>query len=557
MQRAADSAIIARMRPTHLLALVASFATAFVACSSSDSAPAETTPPRVVDPAKAEARMTTTLHELASLGFKRVGSSEGAAAGDYVSQRFTQAGLADVHFEPFSFPKYDVVSSSLAATVEGAAVAMAHDVFSQSGKGHVDADVVYVGKGHEKDYEGKDVTGKVVLLDRDPTFHRSSQFRLVHAHGGAAMLYVSQAPDDLVQIGTVADPEDGLGPIPAVTVGKDDGTKLETAALAGKAVRAVIDVDAKVSPATGRNVVGRLAGATPDAPYVLVGAHYDTWQIGSADNGTGVAALLEVAERLAAGAPRKLGVVFVGYDGEEPGLFGGYDYLRKHVVVGAEPMLAWVNFEIPGAGTDGIRAMAHTSGSPVDPAIVASETSKGYTLYVGMEAVPQLFGGVIPTDIQGMYWYGLQGVSTACDTPWYHTVEDTPEKIDTAFLAKTAGNFVAALEALDGADPSAFTTRDPHLWTLEAKTSADAAGLAVDVVAATAKKVPAAGADVRVWVDVDDFTRAFVTGVTADADGKAHVVVPASALGAGAGGRWLHVTAGDAYPSAEQIVALP
>ena len=115
-------------------------------------------------------------------------------------------------------------------------------------------------------------------------------------------------------------------------------------------------------------------------------------------------------------------------------------------------------------------------------------TSKGYTLYVGMEAVPQLFGGVIPTDIQGMYWYGLQGVSTACDTPYYHTTEDTPEKVDTAFLAKTAGHFVAALEALDRADPAAFRVRDPHLWTIDAKTTSGASGLAVDVVATTAAR---------------------------------------------------------------------
>jgi hypothetical protein len=53
--------------------------------------------------------------------------------------------------------------------------------------------------------------------------------------------------------------------------------------------------------------------------------------------------------------------------------------------------------------------------------------------------------------------------------------------------------------------------------------------------------MPQDAANVRVWLDVDDAT----------------ANVPASALSQGSGARYLHVTAGQGYPLAERIQALP
>src|SRR5439155_21068961 len=53
-----------------------------------------------------------------------------------------------------------------------------------------------------------------------------------------------------------------------------------------------------------------------------------------------------------------------------------------------------------------------------------------YTVYAGLELVAQLLGGIIPTDIQGIYRSGVPTVSTAVNGPYYHTTEDTPDKVD-------------------------------------------------------------------------------------------------------------------------------
>jgi len=67
-----------------------------------------------------------------------------------------------------------------------------------------------------------------------------------------------------------------------------------------------------------RNVRGVRRGRDPDAPRILLGAHYDTvpGSPGADDNASGVAALLETARCLPTAGRRT--VEFVGFDLEEP-----------------------------------------------------------------------------------------------------------------------------------------------------------------------------------------------------------------------------------------------
>ena len=509
------------------------------------------------NPEEIAARLRRTLEDLAAFGEKRAGTPEGRQAGEYLLQRFDDAGLEGVTFESSSFLSWELTSSQLALTIDGTAAPMAHEAFAYSGSGQVEAELVNVGTGHDGAYDDVDVSGKIVLVTRDPLFHRSTQYRLVIENGGVAMLYISQSPENLIQVGTVADPEDGMGPIPTVTVGADDGETLVAALNDGSVVTARIEVDASITPAVGRNVVGRLWGDPPRGEYLLLGAHYDTWYAGSTDNGTGVAALLEVAEAMAQVDDRRYGLVFVAYDGEELGLFGGYDYLRDHLIVGDEPVLAFINFEMPATEPNGLCTLAHTNGGPLQPVLRAAGVDDLYPIMVGMEVVPTLFGGIIPTDIQGMYWSGVQGVTTACDAAYYHTPEDTVEKIDVAFLSRVAMAFEQTLLLLEEQAPEAFFVHDPKVWRIEATTDGLEDDLQVDVLVTDSSGTPQETANVRVWLDVDDFTRAAAEQVETGADGRAHVIIGSEILSQGTGGRWLHVIAGKDHTRAESITPLP
>jgi len=491
-----------------------------------------------------EGRLSRTLHDLALLGDKRAGSTGGTASAAYLLERFRAAGIADAHLEAFHFAAFALRSSSL--QVAGREVA--HEALAYSGCGAAKGPLVHVGTGEPADYDARDVRGRIVLVERNVTFHRSSQYREAIARGALALVYVSHAPDNLVQIGTISDPEDGLGPIPAVSVGERDGRELIAAA--GSDALVLMRVDADLVPATGHNVVGRLQG---EGPALLIGAHHDTWHVGSTDNGTGIAVLLELAEQLAR-ARRHRAAVFVAYDGEELGLFGGYDFLRKHEIEAGERFAAFVNLEIPGAGPDDVRALAHTHA--LAGSLRATAMDELYPVCVGMEMVPALFGGVVPTDIQGAYRWGIPGASTACDTPWYHTTADTPDKVDLPFLARAAARWRRTIAALDSLPDAAFAPRDPHLWRLQVSVTPSDEGLLLQARATLADETPSQAARIDAWVDVDDFTRVFRTSLRADPHGAASTIVPRAALQRGAGGRYLHVTAGAEWPLAEWILPL-
>src|SRR3954454_16555707 len=160
----------------------------------------------------------------AALGAKRPGNAAGRAMAARLEQRFRAAGL-EVHHEDFHMPVYAVRGVSLQVLSPQPKTAPG-ETFAYGGAGVVQAEVVDVGTGRESDYSGVDAKGKIVMVDRNEAYHRTSQLTQVLAHGGLAMLYVSGSPDNLIQTGAVRFAQAPPATIPTVTVGKDDGSAL-------------------------------------------------------------------------------------------------------------------------------------------------------------------------------------------------------------------------------------------------------------------------------------------------------------------------------------------
>src|SRR4029079_12388320 len=87
------------------------------------------------------------------------------------------------------------------------------------------------------------------------------------------------------------------------------------------------------------NVIAEVPGRDPSLAPILVGGHLDSWDqgTGAIDDASGVAIADAAAKRIMdAGRPlRTIRVVWFG--SEEPGLFGGTDYMKRH---GKEPHYA-------------------------------------------------------------------------------------------------------------------------------------------------------------------------------------------------------------------------
>lgn len=186
------------------------------------------------------------------------------------------------------------------------------------------------------------------------------------------------------------------------------------------------------SAATVENIVARLPGSGSGGKAVLLASHYDSVPTGpgASDDGSGVAAMLESARALKAGAPLKNDVIFLFTDGEEVGLFGAKAFTEQHPW--AKDVGVALNLEARGnAGPSMMFETSPRNGQLIDglgkaaPAPVAS--SLAYEIYKRMPNDTDLTvfkASGLPT-MNFAYFDGL---------PQYHTALDSVERIDERSL---------------------------------------------------------------------------------------------------------------------------
>jgi carboxypeptidase Q len=126
-----------------------------------------------------------------------------------------------------------------------------------------------------------------------------------------------------------------ISPLPNLVVSHEDYTLFERLIRAGEKPR----VEAAVRNVIGRapvqqwNTVAELKGTEKPGEVVILGAHLDSWDLGTGttDNGTGSMAVLEAARVIAqSGVKPKRTIRFILFSGEEQGLLGSRAYAKAH-----------------------------------------------------------------------------------------------------------------------------------------------------------------------------------------------------------------------------------
>ena len=87
------------------------------------------------------------------------------------------------------------------------------------------------------------------------------------------------------------------------------------------------------SPVESYNTVAEIAGSERPDEVVIICAHLDSWDLasGSTDDGTGVASVMEAGRAIKAlGLQPKRTIRIVLFSGEEQGLVGSREYVRRH-----------------------------------------------------------------------------------------------------------------------------------------------------------------------------------------------------------------------------------
>ena len=205
-----------------------------------------------------------------------------------------------------------------------------------------------------------------------------------------------------------------------------------------------VEVDIQKEPGL-ENVVGRLYGTDPTGA-ILLQAHYDSFGgPGAADNGAGVAALLEVMRALSAGPGLSNDVIALFDDSEElPDEFSGTKvFIRKH---------AWMRDVRVAIGMDtAVRGFITTDDTGLDNGWMVQALARAYT----GGAWSSVSGGG-NYDTKPFRQAGIRVLELEDNYPFHeqHTPEDLPEIVNPGTVQQLGEQALAVTRELGDLDLS-------------------------------------------------------------------------------------------------------
>lgn len=133
-------------------------------------------------------------------------------------------------------------------------------------------------------------------------------------------------------------------PIPAAALAGPDADLLSRVLERSRKVRVRLrlDVGYQAGEYTSANVIGEITGSERPQEYVLLGAHLDSWDLGTGaiDDGAGVAIVMAAGSLIARHARPRRTIRVVAFANEEQGAYGGTQYARAHAHEAARHVLA-------------------------------------------------------------------------------------------------------------------------------------------------------------------------------------------------------------------------
>ena len=281
------------------------------------------------------------------VGGRPTGSPANQRAVEWALDRFRAAGV-EARREPFQMPGL-WLERSASATVRGTGVSFAPRVaalpFSTgTPAGGVTAPLVDAGRGGEADFQalGARAKGAFVLIeteelaDLDGLFREYTESGKIEsraiAAGAAGVVYMSSRPANLLARHNASR---GLKNVhPMLMMERDAAARALRLLRAGAALSLTAVLDLQRGPAyESFNVIGEIRGSSRPEEIVVIGAHLDSWDLGTGalDNGANVSMVIDIARQI-----RRLGlrpartIRFALWNGEEQNLTGSYGYTLTH-----------------------------------------------------------------------------------------------------------------------------------------------------------------------------------------------------------------------------------
>jgi carboxypeptidase Q len=226
--------------------------------------------------------------------------------------------------------------------------------------------------------------------------------------------------------------KDGVKKIPAAALSNPDADLLEQVLKRGKPVDFYLKISAQRNPnkmIKSASVIGEIVGSETPDEIIALGAHLDSWDVGTGamDDGMGIGIVLAAAAEIAKLPQRpKRTIRVILYAGEEVGFYGTKKYMQLHQdeinkhIIGAEWDFGLGKIYQLKAGV-GINALNNIND------LAKLLVPLGVTMSADNDAVAQ-------SDMSLLSKAGMPSINFAADGmryfDYHHTINDTLDKVN-------------------------------------------------------------------------------------------------------------------------------
>ena len=385
------------------------------------------------------------------LGFRGAGSRSAREASKFVESEMIRIGLTDVSLEDVPVDSWEFRGAWI--EVEGLSKIQAASFGGSPGTdGEISGEIIDLGNGRLSDYHGKDVRGKIALVNWSTNHDVGCLLKEAGTRGIAAVVLTTYdcrygRAEGALQC------HDGIFRTnypPVVSISGRDGLAIinHLKLKAKGSVTAKVFSDILFTPrdkgGSGWNVVGYLPSerwGEDDDELVIVGDHTDAWFYGACDNNTGVAAVLVVADALRRqyqdlkSRPKRT-VVFIAHEAEEYGIVDTfYTWLWGAWYAIAHQHPNWVGRTAAAMFVDIIGFKGHSLSLEMTPEL---EFFVREVLEQNKDALPYGYDFQKPSALTDLWPYAISGIASVTLTDWderfltdyYHSQFDDVDVID-------------------------------------------------------------------------------------------------------------------------------
>jgi carboxypeptidase Q len=324
-------------------------ATQSAACSATDASSCAEAAAKILPQVLGTSPMKENLRRLTDeIGGRVSGSPEMARAVEWAVDAFRAEGV-EVHTEKYTLPatwSEGDTHLGLLGPVSFPVRLKAEGWSPATPAGGIEANLVDVGYGTEEDFarSGSAIRGAILLVHSDigstwadlfNEYLRPPEIIERALKGGAWAILWMGARERLLLYRHTNALTGAIDKIPQAIVAREDAMRMaRTAAAYPGKVRVRFSMPNKIGgPVVEENVVGEIHGYEKPDEVVILGAHLDSWELGTGalDDGCNAALVIEAARAIKATGllPRRT-IRFVLFSGEEQGTVGSYEYVRAH-----------------------------------------------------------------------------------------------------------------------------------------------------------------------------------------------------------------------------------